>query len=299
MELRKCESVRILATALAVLAAVSAFAFQPVPDASVKALKITRGKSFSKGLVFVNGKVLLPPYVVERRGTGIRVNEQAVTGEVVAWDEFLKTQPNVKTEKKDVEVVSSKVVVVRPEEPEKSAESEEEVDLDDLFDDETGAEDGEDERKDEKPEKPQASVVRQEVRSTKTVVSYSIDGEFVPNDASKALLARVNAKRTEIDKNLRMGGFVFFGNRHEPFLGNGRMLQEMVKVLPELMKTAANEKDFVVRAQAAGLSYLGGRILKDLYRNHVDYPKLQKYRRRAVAGTELDPALKDLAKPLF
>lgn len=290
---------RFLLFAAAVTMAAGAFAFQPVPDASVKALKITRGKSFSKGLVFVNGKVLLPPYVVERRGTGIRINEQAVTGEVVAWDEFLKTQPNVKAEKKDVEVVSSKLVVVRPEEPEKTAESEEEVNLDDLFDDETGAEDGEDEKKDEKPEKPQASVVRQEVRSTKTVVSYSIDGDFVPNDASKALLARVNAKRTEIDKNLRMGGFVFFGNRHEPFLGNGRMLQEMVKVLPELMKTAVNEKDFVVRAQAAGLSYLGGRILKDLYRNHVDYPKLQKYRSRAVAGTELDPSLKDLAKPLF
>ena len=279
--------------------AAGAFAFQPVPDASVKSLKITRGKSFSKGLVFVNGKVLLPPYVVERRGTGIRINEQAVTGEVVAWDDFLKTQPNVKAEKKDVEVVTSKLVVVRPEEPEEPAESEEEVDLDDLFDDEADAGDGEGEKKGEKPEKPQSSVVRQEVRSTKTIVSYSIDGDFVPNDASKALLARVNAKRTEIDKNLRMGGFVFFGNHYDPFVGNERMLQDMVKVLPDLMKTAANEKDFVAKAQATGLSYLGGRILRDLYRNRVDYPKLQKYRRRTAAGTELDPALKDLAKPLF
>lgn len=279
--------------------AAGAFAFQPVPDASVKSLKITRGKSFSKGLVFVNGKVLLPPYVVERRGTGIRINEQAVTGEVVAWDDFLKTQPNVKAEKKDVEVVTSKLVVVRPEEPEEPAESEEEVDLDDLFDDEADAGDGEGEKKDEKPEKPQSSVVRQEVRSTKTIVSYSIDGDFVPNDASKALLARVNAKRTEIDKNLRMGGFVFFGNRYDPFVGNERMLQDMVKVLPDLMKTAANEKDFVVKAQATGLSYLGGKILRDLYRNRVDYPKLQKYRRRTAAGAELDPALKDLAKPFF
>lgn len=279
--------------------AAGAFAFQPVPDASVKSLKITRGKSFSKGLVFVNGKVLLPPYVVERRGTGIRINEQAVTGEVVAWDDFLKTQPNVKAEKKDVEVVTSKLVVVRPEEPEEPAESEEEVDLDDLFDDEADAGDGEGEKKDEEPEKPQSSVVRQEVRSTKTIVSYSIDGDFVPNDASKALLARVNAKRTEIDKNLRMGGFVFFGNHYDPFVGNERMLQDMVKVLPDLMKTAANEKDFVAKAQATGLSYLGGRILRDLYRNRVDYPKLQKYRRRTAAGTELDPALKDLAKPLF
>ena len=187
----------------------------------------------------------------------------------------------------------------KTEEPAEPAESEEEVDLDDLFDDETDAGEGEGEKKDEKPEKPQSSVVRQEVRSTKTIVSYSIDGDFVPNDASKALLARVNAKRTEIDKNLRMGGFVFFGNRYDPFVGNERMLQDMVKVLPDLMKTAANEKDFVAKAQATGLSYLGGRILRDLYRNRVDYPKLQKYRRRTAAGAELDPALKDLAKPLF
>lgn len=299
MGLRKCESVKFALVVLLGTAMASAFAFQKVPDASVKSLKITRGKSFSKGLVFVNGKVLLPPYVVERRGTGIRINEQAVTGEVVAWDDFLKTQPNVKAEKKDVEVVTSKLVVVRPEEPEEPAESEEEVDLDDLFDDEADAGDGEGEKKDEEPEKPQSSVVRQEVRSTKTIVSYSIDGDFVPNDASKALLARVNAKRTEIDKNLRMGGFVFFGNHYDPFVGNERMLQDMVKVLPDLMKTAANEKDFVAKAQATGLSYLGGRILRDLYRNRVDYPKLQKYRRRTAAGAELDPALKDLAKPLF
>jgi hypothetical protein len=64
------------------------------PDA-VKVLKISRGKAFNSGAVFVDGKFIPPPYVVERYGTYLRINRIQVTSQVIAWDEFLKTQSGV------------------------------------------------------------------------------------------------------------------------------------------------------------------------------------------------------------
>ena len=72
--------------------ALSSFGFQPLPKESA-ALGVTKGKPISSGFVFVNGKHLKPPYVVERWGTGIRINRTQVTGPLVSWEEFLKTQP--------------------------------------------------------------------------------------------------------------------------------------------------------------------------------------------------------------
>lgn len=78
------------------LCALAAGAFPAIPKESAKALGVTRGRPFSEGIVFVNGKYLPPPYVVERWGTGIRINKIPVTGQIISWNEFLKTQKNVK-----------------------------------------------------------------------------------------------------------------------------------------------------------------------------------------------------------
>ena len=78
--------------AFAALAACSSQAFEAIPFEAAKALGVTRGKPFTAGVVFVNGKYVDPPYVVERWGTGIRINSMPVTGQVVDWDDFLKTQ---------------------------------------------------------------------------------------------------------------------------------------------------------------------------------------------------------------
>ena len=71
--------------AVAVMTAMGAFAFQPIPKESAKALKVTRARPFSAGAVFINGKYVEPPYVVERWGTGIRINKIPVTGQIVDW----------------------------------------------------------------------------------------------------------------------------------------------------------------------------------------------------------------------
>ena len=67
-----------------------------IPKASGKALGVTKGRQFDAGLVFINGKFIEPPYVVERRGVGICINGIPAVAQVVEWAEFLKTQQGVK-----------------------------------------------------------------------------------------------------------------------------------------------------------------------------------------------------------
>ena len=60
-----------------------------IPKASGKALGVTRGRQFDAGLVFINGKFIEPPYVVERWGVGISINGTPAVPQVIDWTEFL------------------------------------------------------------------------------------------------------------------------------------------------------------------------------------------------------------------
>ena len=235
------EKVKTLVLIAVAFAAVSVFAFQSIPKESAKALGVTRGKPFSSGMVFINGKYVEPPYVVERWGTGIRINSIPVTGQVIDWTEFLKTQPGVKVEKSETAVAPAKEPKPMPAPasvPEPSADVSASS-LDDLFDD------------DPKPVKP-AKVEPKAVaaapvvsKPAKTVVTYVLSGKFRHNDDSTALLKRINANRTEIDRTLRSGGFICFGDSYSQVQGDRRTLLELLEVLPDgarrLLRAVARE----------------------------------------------------------
>ena len=264
---------------VAAMLTTAAMAFQPIPKASARSLGVTRGKSFSKGLVFVNGKVLLPPYVVERWGTGIRINSTPVTGQIVDWNDFLKTQPGLK-------VVRSEQEPEAPApEPETSEPTNEVRDvaaaadvksLDELFSDDAT----ESEEKAEKvPPAPKAEPPKPAPPPKPQVtVSYELEGEFVRNDAATALLQRVNQARTDIDRILRTGGFLCFGDRYSRVAGDSRTLKGLLDKLPELQQKATDEDSFVSAAYAANIVYLNDVLLRELYRNRIDYLKLKRLR---------------------
>ena len=199
--------------------ATAVMAFQPIPKASARALGVTRGKLFSKGLVFINGKYLPPPYVVERWGTGIRINSTPVTGQIVDWNEFLKTQPGVKT----VTTEPESVAVSESAEPEAEAEATSETQpveaaaadvnsLDDLFEDDSDENDVK-----KKPaaarSTPKPKVVHKPAPKPRATVSYVLEGDFVPNEETKALVKRINQMRTDVDRTLRSGGFLCSGDK--------------------------------------------------------------------------------------
>lgn len=279
--------VAMMATAL--------MAFQPIPKASARALGVTRGKLFSKGLVFINGKYLPPPYVVERWGTGIRINSTPVTGQIVDWNEFLKTQPGVKT----VTTEPESVAVSESAEPEAEAEATSETQtvesaaadvnsLDDLFEDDSDENDVK-----KKPaaarSTPKPKVVHKPAPKPRATVSYVLEGDFVPNEETKALVKRINQTRTDVDRTLRSGGFLCFGDKYPNLSGDSRLLKKLLSKLPELQQQATDEADFVSSAYAANIVYLNETLLRELYKNRIDY--LQLKRLRAKLNDNLDALL--------
>ena len=275
--------------------ATAVMAFQPIPKASARALGVTRGKSFSKGLVFINGKYLPPPYVVERWGTGIRINSTPVTGQIVDWNEFLKTQPGVKT----VTTEPESVAVSESAEPEAEAEATSETQpveaaaadvnsLDDLFEDDSDENDVK-----KKPaaarSTPKPKVVHKPAPKPRATVSYVLEGDFVPNEETKALVKRINQTRTNVDRTLRSGGFLCFGDKYPNLSGDSRLLKKLLSKLPELQQQATDEAAFVSSAYAANIVYLNETLLRELYKNRIDY--LQLKRLRAKLNDSLDALL--------
>lgn len=274
--------------------ATAVMAFQPIPKASARALGVTRGKLFSKGLVFINGKYLPPPYVVERWGTGIRINSTPVTGQIVDWNEFLKTQPGVKT----VTTEPESVAVSESAEPEAEAEATSETQpveaaadvnsLDDLFEDDSDENDVK-----KKPavarSTPKPKVVHKPAPKPRATVSYVLEGDFVPNEETKALVKRINQTRTDVDRTLRSGGFLCFGDKYPNLSGDSRLLKKLLSKLPELQQQATDEADFVSSAYAANIVYLNETLLRELYKNRIDY--LQLKRLRAKLNDNLDALL--------
>ena len=272
------------ALAVAAMASTAAFALPEIPKASVKALGCTKGGSFSSGVVFVEGKYIEPPYVVERWGNGIRINSTPVTGQIVNWNEFLKTQKGIKVVKTETPAAPAPAPVADV------YDDFEDSSLDDLFDD------------DPKPKKrasPYSSQRPAAPAKPKVSVSYSLEGEFVTNAATKAMTARINAVRTEIDSILRNGGFICFGDSYSRVSGDSRSAFMLLEKLPELQRRSENLAAFRSAVRAAGLVYLNEVLCEELFRNRVDYPRLQERFSKLKREKEWTNMLDDLSKPLL
>ena len=271
------------------VASAAAWAFEEIPWASAKALGVTRGKQFSAGLVFVNGKYVEPPYVVERWGTGIRINSIPVTGQVIDWSDFVKTQDPANVVKTMPEPSApAPVQMYVPEiEPKSDADA-----LDDLFDDNPT------------PKKPASSwsassrrVVQPRPRPPSP--KYELVGKFVKNDASKALIRRINDQRTEIDGILRRGGFIFFGDGYSRVVGDSRTVETMLATLPETMQRSEELGAFRAAIRADGMLYVNEILSGQLFANKIDYRRLQERRKKLKSEQEWNRLLKDVNKPLL
>lgn len=254
--------------------------FAAPPKAAVKALKITRGRPFGSGVVFIDGKYIPPPYTIERYGLVLRVNGIQATGPLVPWEEFLKIQEGVK-----VSTSTEPAAVQAPPAPAPAAPPPPAVDDDplaDLFDDEPVA------------KKPAAKKPAYTPRARKPAVTttYSFDGEFAHNDASKALVSRINQSRTELDAHLRRGGFACFGSSYSRVTGDAGATKKILSCLPELMRSSTTQEAFSSGIRSAGIVYFPEALNKELFQNRVDYLKLMERRRAIEEEDKLNALLK-------
>jgi len=289
---------RTIAMAMAFLGLI-ALAMPEIPKASAKALGVTKGKPFSSGLVFINGKYLPPPYRIERWGTGIRINGRPVTGQIVDWNEFVKTQTGVKVTKSVSEVPETPAAEPAPAVAETTSaptvvagdDDEDDSSLDDLFDDDPKPKAKKEEKAKPAPARKSTPVVKKAPPRPKTTVSYSFDGDFVPNETTKGYVARINGVRTDIDRTLRAGGFVCFGDRYSQVTGDARTAAKLMETLPELMQRAESAEQFRASVRAAGFVYLTDALCDEIFRNRIDYRQLQERRAQQKKEQELNRML--------
>ncbi len=268
----------------------------PVSFEVAKALKVTRGKPVRNGLVFVDGKYLQPPYVVERYGNALRINGTQVTGPLIAWSDFLRTQDGAVVTTETVQpatnAVSAGVAAPAPEPaPAETAQSVADImdwddPLADLFADEKPAA----KKKSVRPARPKA--VKPVVRPPTTVTKVEFSGDFVMNDKAKALVERLNRSRTRVDAYLREGGFICFGTSYSQVNGGVGATKLILARLPELQRDNADYDGFLSAARASGLGFLSEPILSDLFRNRLDYVKLIKLRDRRFEHARAEELLK-------
>lgn len=257
-------------------------AFQPNPKGAVKALKVTKGKQFKSGVVFIEGKYIPPPYTIERYGLVLRVNKIQATGPVIPWEEFVKTQEGVSVSKTTTGGDAEQPAAPEPE-PEPELVSDDDDPLADLFDDEPSAKKPAAKRKVYKP-RPRKPVV---------TTTYTLEGEFVPNETTKALVAKINQSRTDVDALLRQGGFVCFGSDYTRVTGDAGTTKMLLMKLPEMMKTCKSASELRQAVRSGGFTFMPDELCRDLYQNRVDYIRLLERQKAIKEEAELKSLLGD------
>lgn len=283
---------RFILFALASLS-LSALSAVTIPKDS-KVLGATKGRAFEQGLVFIDGKYIEAPYVVERWGCGIRINKIPVIGEAVPWVEFLKTQTGVSVSKSEGEASPAPAAPAPVAKAPEPASDDLDTSLDDLFDD------------DPKPAKKTVaksassySAPKPKAAKKTSTVTYKLDGKFVKNAASRALVDKVNALRLEIDRQLRMGGFICFGARYSRISGDKPTAVSLLEKLPGIMRSSSDAAQFNAGVRAAHFEFLTEPLCFDLFRNRIDYRKLQECRQRWKDDAAVEKMLHDAQKPVL
>jgi len=250
---------------------------EAVPGEALKALQVARGKPCNNGLVFMDGKYIPPPYVVKRYGTAIMINDIQVTAPLIPWEEFVKTQSGATVTRNE-----NKPEEPAPEpEPEPEVEEEDDDDdpLADLFDD------------DPKPAKKKSAkkTIRKRRPAKPTVTTtYTLEGDFVPNEASKALLERINHARTDINTKLLRGGFFFFGSEYPRVSGEAREAKRLLSKLPDMMKRSSSGAQLLAEARQNGFSYITEPIAAGLVRNRYMYTQIERHLKGSVEDEQLN-----------
>ena len=254
-------------------------AFEAVPKQALVELKSTIGKqSFTAGLVFIDGKFIPPPYKVERYGTAFRINGHQVTGQVIPWDEFLKTQSGVRIERIESPASAAPAAPVQPVAEASPSYDDLSDDFDDLFDD------------DPKPKKKKPypvwishdrPAVKKPAAPPPPATKVVFDGVFEPNQRTKAMVEKLNKTRTNLEVFLRKGGACFFGSRHSTVRADRAPADMFLQEIPKAMKNSSSYEVFASTLRSRGITFLPDTVLRDLFRNRLDYVKLQE-RARAV-----------------
>ena len=121
--------------------------------------------------------------------------------------------------------------------------------------------------------------------------TYTLEGEFVPNETTKALVAKINQSRTDVDALLRQGGFVCFGSDYTRVTGDAGTTKMLLMKLPEMMKTCKSASELRQAVRSSGFTFMPDELCRDLYQNRVDYIKFLERQKAIKEEAELKSLL--------
>lgn len=274
---------KIVLMVMVALTALTALCFEAIPKASAKNLGATGGKEIKTGIVFVNGKFIPGPYKVSRWGTGIKINDQFVTGQVVSWNDFVKTQPgaekietSVGGSSGDTEDEGGDMMEDEGDSMDDLWSDDDDMGLDDLFDDEP------------KPKKAAAAkkapAKKKAAKKPTKKVTYKLKGEFAHNDQTRALLKKINDARSDIDRQLRLGGMICFGDRYSRVIMDKGPAMKLLDKLPELQQSAKSADEIIGGIRQLRMDFIPRDLCREFYQNRVDYHNLQQLRKKLKAS---------------
>ena len=114
---------------------------------------------------------------------------------------------------------------------------------------------------------------------------------FEMNARAKQLLKRINDQRTALNRRLRNGETCFFGKSYARVDVPQRLGRDLIAVLPEAMRDAADGADLYNRMRAKGFVFLNAQLCADLIENRVDYTELVERRKKLKEEEDLQKML--------
>jgi hypothetical protein len=203
-----------------------------------------------------------------------RTNESAWVAREV--DEFLKTQSGVRIEQTEIEP-SAPSESAAPEPVVEESEPADDIsdDFDDLFDDNPKP------KKKKAPARAAAKKPAPQPSAPTVATKVVFEGEFKHNLKTKAMVTKLNKMRTNLEVALRNGRAYFFGTRYSTVTADRAPADMFLAAVPQAMKENSDYEEFASAVRAKGIVFLPESVLRDLFRNRLDYIKLQE-RARAV-----------------
>ncbi len=255
-----------------------------VPEEAIEALGKTEGTPQSNGFVFFEGRYIVPPYTVTRKGNGIFVNRIQVEqpfawmAETLTLAALLPTKkPEEAVKKSDVDSGDSAVETpaqntvedfmsapVLPAEA-KPVDKPAGKALDLLFGDES-AKPATEEKSDAAVEKKTVPVVLTQKQKTE-------------------LRTKLDAIRLRFEVGLSQGEIFLFDDKNGRINGTYGTAKALFAVLPEAVRYSKSPQDLMARLNQGGVNFLDINACTDLYRNKLNFIVLNE-RRRAIELNE-------------
>ncbi|MBR1921886.1 MAG: hypothetical protein IJ829_07810, partial [Kiritimatiellae bacterium] len=139
-------------------------------------------------------------------------------------------------------------------------------DIDDLFDDNP--------KPKKKPAKAAAKSAPRPPAPGVAEATVVFDGEFRHNVRTKTMLKKLNKARTDLEVILRKGGCCFFSPRYSTVRADRGPADIFLGAIPQVMKDNTVFEAFSAGARSRGVTFLPDAVMRDLFRNRLDYIRL-------------------------